>query len=134
MRKIPFSAAFAAIAILLAACNNVGDCPASSEIVQGGSCSGDSLACPYTLQSLSPMCDGTTVDGGIATSCVCTKGTWICPSPVSCSDGGEGGTLEVGDAAGEASDVAAEADDAAGDANDAAGESSDAAGVDAAGG
>lgn len=89
MRRAIF-AAWALLAVALGACNDVGDCPSASAITPGASCSGDSLECPYTLQSLSPACDGTTVDGGIATSCVCTKGSWVCPSPVSCPASGTG--------------------------------------------
>jgi hypothetical protein len=94
MKKMPFALAGVVIAIF-AGCTNVGDCPAATSIVPGGSCSGESLECPYTLQSLSPACDGTAVDGGIATSCVCTEGSWNCPAPVSCpgvqGDGGDAG-------------------------------------------
>jgi hypothetical protein len=106
MRQMPFLVACAGVVVLLAACNDVGDCPAPSAIVPGGSCSGDSLECSYSLESLSPACDGTTVDGGIATSCVCTKGSWSCPSPVSCpgaqEDAGDGGgTDEASDSSSE---------------------------------
>jgi len=52
------------------ACNDVGTCPSPDAIVPGASCSGDSLECDYALQTLSPACDGTTVEGGLATSCV----------------------------------------------------------------
>ncbi len=45
------------------ACNNVGTCPAAAFMAPGGSCSGDNLECPYTLQTASPACDGTTVEG-----------------------------------------------------------------------
>ena len=100
MRRILLPVACAAIAALLGACNDVGDCPAPAGIVPGGSCSGDSLQCAYTLESLSPACDGTTVAGGIATSCVCTQGSWSCPSPVSCpaapGDAGDEGATEAG--------------------------------------
>jgi len=120
MRQISFAVAFAAVAVLVAACTDVGDCPAQAAIVPGGSCSGDSLECPFALQSLSPACDGTTVDGGIATSCVCTNGSWNCPSPVSCSgesaDAGEEGTAEASDAAGEDATSDAANQDGAGEA------------------
>jgi hypothetical protein len=72
------------------ACNDVGTCPAAPEVKPGGACSGDTLECPYTLRTPSPACDGTTVQGGIATSCICVSGTWSCPSPISC-DAGTGG-------------------------------------------
>jgi hypothetical protein len=107
MKRIAFVLAWAALlAAPLAACNDVGDCPASSQIEPGGSCSGDQLECPYTLQNApSPACDGTMVDGGLQTSCTCTNGTWSCPS-VTCDasigdDAGQGdGTTpsEAGDA------------------------------------
>ncbi|MDP9036233.1 MAG: hypothetical protein M3O50_15640, partial [Myxococcota bacterium] len=48
------SAALAITAVAMFNCNNVGDCPAASAITPGGSCSGDFLQCPYTLESLSP--------------------------------------------------------------------------------
>jgi hypothetical protein len=96
-----------------AGCNDVGDCPAATAIVPGGSCSGDNLECPFTLQSPSPACDGTMVQGGVATSCTCTAGTWSCPSPVSCEGGPTG---DDGPSGGDASDAAATPDavDAAG--------------------
>jgi hypothetical protein len=84
-------------------CNDVGDCPAATAIVPGGSCSGDNLECPFTLQSPSPTCDGTTVQGGVPTSCVCTGGTWACPDPVSCEEGGTTG--DDGPSGGDASDA-----------------------------
>jgi hypothetical protein len=85
MKNVAFTLVWAAlVAAALAACNDVGDCPAASSITPGASCSGDNLACPYTLATPSPACDGTTVDGGLETSCVCQNGTWSCPSPVSC--------------------------------------------------
>src|ERR1039458_3846031 len=80
------------------ACNNVGDCPSASSIKPGGSCSGNYLECSYTLQTPSQACDGTSVEGGLATSCICTEGTWVCPDPVSCEAGGTddgGGDGEV---------------------------------------
>lgn len=71
----------AAIAVALAACNNVGDCPAKGTITNGGSCSGDSLTCPYTLtSSQSTAASPITCD----TSCTCTQGSWVCPDPTTC--------------------------------------------------
>ncbi len=108
-RRAATAALAAAAAAALLACNNVGDCPAATDIVPGGSCSGDSLECPFTLQALDPACDGTMAEGGIMTSCVCTKGTWQCPS-VTCpgasgDDGGgagdDGGGQPGSDASGE---------------------------------
>jgi hypothetical protein len=96
-------AVIAAVAIVISAaisaggCNNPGTCPAASQVVQGGSCSGDNLQCPYTLQS------GTDA-GGLATSCVCQDGTWACPSA---GDGGE----EAGEDAGDSSVVETGAQD-----------------------
>jgi hypothetical protein len=87
--RVSLCAAIAAAASL-AACNDVGDCPAPTAIAPGGSCSGDNLECPFTLQTPSPACDGTTVQGGVQTSCVCTGGTWSCPEPVSCEGGPTG--------------------------------------------
>ena len=105
MNRFCFFAAFASLVGLLGACNNVGDCPAT--VTSGGSCSGDSLECPYTLASLSPACDGTFVDGGLQTSCVCTKGAWVCPSPVTCpvvSPTGDDGAAAGDNGAGEGGD------------------------------
>jgi hypothetical protein len=85
MKRFAFVLTWAAlVAAPLAACNDVGDCPAASSIKPGASCSGDQLECPYTLDTPSPACDGTTVEGGLQTSCTCDNGTWSCPSPVSC--------------------------------------------------
>jgi hypothetical protein len=87
----------AVIAVAITACNNVGSCPSS--ITPGGSCSGDNLSCPYTItsQSSSSTCQPFNDGGPVATSCTCTKGTWVCPS---CGDDGGGGgadaTVEVG--------------------------------------
>jgi hypothetical protein len=76
-------------AVLFAgACNDVGKCPAVSEITPGAPCTGDNLECPFLLQTESLACDGTPVEGGLATSCVCTSGSWSCPSPISCEAGG----------------------------------------------
>lgn len=75
------------IAALEGACNDVGSCPGPSSIVPGGACEGNQLECPFTLQTPSPACDGTTVDGGLATSCICNNGAWSCPSPVTCDSG-----------------------------------------------
>ncbi len=95
-RILALGLSVAALAITVlgveSACNNVGVCPSASSIKPGGSCSGDYLECPYTLQTPSQACDGTSVEGGLATSCVCTNGTWVCPDPVSCEGGsGDGG-------------------------------------------
>jgi hypothetical protein len=106
MRRVAFLLAWAALLtgiLLPCACNNVGDCPAPSAITPGGSCSGDTLECPYNLATPSPACDGTTVEGGLATSCICDDGKWSCPSPVSCdaSTGDDAGDATTGgDAAG----------------------------------
>jgi len=120
MRNSAFVLACAAVAVLFAGCTNVGDCPAASAVLPGGSCSGESLEFPYTLQSLSPACDGTTVDGGIATSCFCTNGSWNCPAPVSCSGpqatGDDAGAEESDDAAGEGATSDAPEEAATGDA------------------
>jgi hypothetical protein len=106
MKRLAFVLAWAALlAAPMAACNDVGDCPASSQIKPGGSCSGDQLECPYTVKdSPSPACDGTMVEGGLQTSCTCVSGTWSCPE-VSCDAttgddaGGDGTTTsEAGDA------------------------------------
>jgi hypothetical protein len=88
-----------AILAVEGACNNVGDCPSASSVHPGGSCNGDYLECPYSLQTPSLACDGTAVEGGLDTSCICTKGTWACPSPVSCEDGGSSAS-ETGDSGG----------------------------------
>lgn len=96
MKKIILAAVLAALGVVAGACNDVGDCP--STITPGGSCEGDNLSCPYVLQTPSVACDGTTVDGGVATSCVCQAGTWSCPSPF-CS-GDDAGTGDDGGSAG----------------------------------
>ena len=84
MKRIAFVLAWAALlATPLAACNDLGDCQGQS-VKPGASCSGDQLECPYTLDTPSPACDGTIVEGGLQTSCTCQHGTWSCPSPVSC--------------------------------------------------
>lgn len=99
---------------LLAACNNVGDCPGPSAITPGRSCSGDNLECPYTLETAA-------VEGGLQTSCVCSGGSWSCPS----SDGGaasddpsDGAPADAtsgdGPTSGDAGDGAAAADGNAG--------------------
>ena len=101
---VPVAALVATIASLEGACNDVGDCPVMSSITPGGACSGDSLECPYTLQTPSPSCDGTDVDGGLATSCICSGGSWACPAPVDCDGGGsaaEDGGVEAGVDAGD---------------------------------
>jgi len=123
MKRLAFVLAWIALlAAPLAACNDVGDCPASSQIKPGGACTGNQLECPYTLDTPSPACDGTTVEGGLQTSCTCVNGTWSCPSPVSCdattgedaSQGGDAGDgASMADAAAEASSEAAP--EAAGD-------------------
>jgi hypothetical protein len=113
MANFPASVRAAVAALLLGvalgsgACNDVGTCPAASAISNGGSCSGDNLECPFTLVTPSPACDGTTTQ--IPTSCVCTSGSWSCPSPVVCGEpdageeggGDDGGSMEgSADAAG----------------------------------
>ncbi len=106
MRRVAFLLAWAALLtglLLPSACNSVGDCPAPSAITPGGSCSGDTLECPYNVASPSPACDGTTVEGGLATSCMCGDGKWSCPSPVSCdASTGEDATTDDGGDAGDA--------------------------------
>jgi len=116
MKRFAFVLAWAALlAAPLAACNDVGDCPASSQIKPGGSCSGDQLECPYTLDTPSPACDGTVVEGGLQTSCTCQNGTWSCPSPVSCDATTGGDASEESD--GTTSDAPV-ADGQGGDAGD----------------
>ncbi len=89
------------LVLALSACNDVGQCPAKEAVTSGGACSGDMLECAYDLATPSPACDGTNTT--IATSCVCTKGVWQCPSPVSCESGatvsgGDEGGASSGDA------------------------------------
>jgi hypothetical protein len=100
MNQWIFPCAFA-VALAVAACNDVGTCPSADSVSPGAACSGESLECAYTLQTPSPACDGTMVEGGIATSCVCTQGTWACPSPVDCpapSAGDDASNPEPGEA------------------------------------
>ncbi len=105
-RTPPFVVPLTVLALFMPAlesgCNDVGDCPSASSITPGGACSTDNLECSYTLQTPSPTCDGTTVEGGLATSCVCTKGTWVCPSAVSCGGGEDAGGETRAEAGGEA--------------------------------
>jgi hypothetical protein len=117
-------------AVVAAGCNSVGDCP-SAPITAGGSCSTENLQCAYTL----PASD----DAGTPTSCICTMGTWACPSAPSGDDGG-GDASAVGDSTVEAGgDAAPEsaADAVAADANSEVGAeasieaSSNEAGIDA---
>jgi hypothetical protein len=126
---VPLATALVVVAgvSLEGACNNVGDCPTAA-ITPGAACSGDNLQCPYTLDSPSPACDGTNVEGGIATSCVCTSGTWVCPDPISCDTGDGGGDETTDDGGGEGS-----VDDGGGDgAGDAAIDATDDTSTDAA--
>ncbi len=90
--------AAAIVSATAGACNDVGTCPSSDSITPGASCTGEFLECAYTLPTASPACDGTTVEGGVATSCVCTKGSWACPAAVACPAPG-GGDGSAGDAA-----------------------------------
>jgi hypothetical protein len=113
-------ALIAGVALGLGACNDVGNCPDPSVIAPGASCSGDSLSCPYVLQSLDPACNGMMADGGIQTSCVCTHGSWSCPQPVSCpatgDDSGDDGAGSTGDdGAGSTGDDGGGGSDEAGD-------------------
>lgn len=92
-------------ALAAGACNDVGTCPAETAVVPNGSCSGDNLECPYTLPPASLTCEQGPVEGGIETSCVCTSGSWSCPSP--CDGGGNGGGDDAsGDAGGDSGTVA----------------------------
>ena len=79
----------------------MGSCPSS--ITPGGSCSGDNLECPYTIQSTSGVCGSLAADGAVATSCQCTGGVWVCP--VCGDDGGAegGGDATMEDGGGETS-------------------------------
>ncbi len=103
VRAVTAAVALVATTLVVAAgCNNPGNCPAATQVVPGGSCSGDNLQCPYTLAPA-----GAAADAGVATSCVCTGGKWSCPSS---GDGGDDGSAADGggddgspDAAGEAS-------------------------------
>lgn len=139
MKRFAFLLACAALlAAPLAACNDVGSCPAASQIKPGGSCSGTNLECPYTLDTPSPACDGTTVEGGLQTSCTCQNGTWSCPSPVSCdATTGEDASGD-GTTSSEASDGPSTSDGQGGDAGEeaapeAASEASPEAATDASG-
>src|SRR5579863_205259 len=103
MRSVIVSIVCATLGVVVAAaCNSVGDCPASP-IVPGGSCSTENLQCAYTLPA--------TDDAGTQTSCICTTGAWACPS-ASTGDDAAGGDSSSGDdsameASGEASAEAA---------------------------
>lgn len=90
-RAAGLSLVFAGILAGTGACNTgLGDCPATSTIKDKGPCTDDNLECPYDLSSPNPSCDGKTTT--IMTSCVCTSGTWSCPSPIDCSvDASAGG-------------------------------------------
>jgi hypothetical protein len=96
MSKAILAASVMVLAVLFGACNDVGDCPTA--ITPGGSCSGDSLACPFTLTSsdLTTTCP---------TSCTCTSGQWACPPAEACQapvlsgddGGGQGDDGATGD-------------------------------------
>lgn len=91
MGRLIFACLWAVLAVAVDACNDVGDCPGAGAVAPDGTCTGDMLSCPYDMATASPACDGTNTT--ISTSCVCTKGKWACPSPVSCpgdatADGG----------------------------------------------
>ena len=113
---VPAAVLAVALLALEGACNNVGDCPAASSIKPGGSCQGDYLECPFTLETPSLACDGTSVEGGLATSCICTSGAWVCPDPVSCGTTDDGGGDGEVDGAAETGDDSA-TDDGGGDGN-----------------
>ena len=82
---LPLPFLVGAISAGLGACNSgTGDCPAKETITPGGSCSDDNLQCAFDLATPSTACDGTNTT--IASSCICTKGNWVCPDPVSCGD------------------------------------------------
>jgi hypothetical protein len=101
------------------ACNDTGTCPATANVQPGGSCDSDDLQCAYTLSTPSAACDGTSTT--IATSCVCSHGTWTCPSPYACeAGGGEGGPGDDGGdaASGDDGGDAASGDDGGDAAND----------------
>jgi hypothetical protein len=88
--KWPRALVFAGLLATAGACNTgLGDCPATQTIQADEACTDDNLDCPYDLSSEPASCNGTTTT--IKTSCVCTKGTWKCPSPVDCGGGGSGG-------------------------------------------
>lgn len=86
----------AAVALVIAACNNVGSCPSS--ITPGASCSGDNLECPYTIEPAAGACSSIAADGALATSCTCSGGVWSCPS----CGGADAGDAEAEDAGGDA--------------------------------
>jgi hypothetical protein len=117
-------------AVVAAGCNSVGDCP-SAPVTAGGSCSTENLQCAYTL----PASD----DAGTPTSCICTMGTWACPSAPSGDDAGGDASAMDDSTVDEGGEAAAEAgaEAANGDANSDAGAeasieaSSNEAGIDA---
>ena len=100
MRRLALLVLLVAAAISAAtfACNVQTDCPAGT-ITPGGSCSNNQLQCPYDLTTPPSTCSGPATV--IATTCVCTSGTWQCPGPFEC-DGGAEDASSAEDAASEA--------------------------------
>ncbi len=68
--------------IMSTACSDLGSECAKAQVSPSASCGNDKLQCPFTLDQ--PNCDGTSTS--VSTSCVCTGGSWVCPSPVACAD------------------------------------------------
>ncbi len=93
-------AALVSALTVIVACNTIGDCPAASEIVPGGACSGNTLQCAYTLDTQTVACDGTLAT--IATSCTCVGSVWVCPTGFC-----DGGPSDAAATDGAASDGAA---------------------------
>jgi hypothetical protein len=102
------------VAVLVACNTGTGDCPAKETIQPGTACSDDFLQCAFDLPTPSPACDGTTTV--LASSCVCTKGLWVCPAPVGCPEAGAAdGATDDGATDDGATDDGASADDGGAD-------------------
>ena len=83
---VVFAAASVALAAwVIAACNDLGTCPAAAAVTPDAACSNEQLQCEYDLATPSPSCNGTTTV--IPSSCTCTDGAWVCPSAFDCDSG-----------------------------------------------
>jgi|GEM_PF-3521458 len=73
--KVSRTLAPATGALLLCACTGQGTCPPNGRMINGASCRGQDLQCPYNVAIT--LCDGST--GTFKSSCSCENGSWVCP-------------------------------------------------------
>ena len=91
---VVFAAASVALAAwVIAACNDLGTCPAAAAVTPDAACSNEQLQCEYDLATPSPSCNGTTTV--IPSSCTCTGGAWACPAPIVCDEGTDAPTPDA---------------------------------------